>query len=207
MLFRSNCSGIKNKSNDEDLPNIVLIIGDDHGYPYFGFMGANYVSTPNMDSLANSGILFTNGYVPDNHCRPTLQSLVTGTLPIDYAQKVKKIKLNEMKKKSFAAMSKKDQELAKYHEQTELEKKAEESGFSLVELDGKFISWYGNGQILKEENYKDGKKDGKFTLSHDNGQIKLEENYKDGKKDGKWTWWNKNGQKVRQENFTILNVQ
>ena len=38
-------------------------------------------------------------------------------------------------------------ELAKYHEQTELEKKAEESGFSLVELDGN-IAVIGNGAGL-----------------------------------------------------------
>ncbi len=34
------------------LPNIVLLVGDDHGYPYFGFMGADYVQTPQMDKLA-----------------------------------------------------------------------------------------------------------------------------------------------------------
>ena len=27
-----------------------------------------------------SGVLFTNGYVPENHCRPSLQTLVTGIL-------------------------------------------------------------------------------------------------------------------------------
>jgi|TARA_B100001964_G_C14202112_1_gene586351 uncharacterized sulfatase len=108
-LIFFNCSGNKNKSNDEDLPNIVLIIGDDHGYPYFGFMGSDFVSTPNMDSLSNSGVLFTNGYVPDNHCRPSLQSLITGTLPINYAEKLKKIKLDEMKKKSFLEMSMQEQ--------------------------------------------------------------------------------------------------
>lgn len=114
-----NCSGSKHSNNSKKLPNIVLIIGDDHGYPYFGFMGSDFVSTPNMDSLANSGILFTNGYVPDNHCRPALQSLITGTLPIDYERKWKKIKLDKMKKKSFLEMSKNDQksweENFKYH--------------------------------------------------------------------------------------------
>ena len=72
------------KYPDTKLPNIVLIIGDDHGYPYFGFMGADYVKTPNMDALASSGVLFKNGYVPDNHCRPSLATLVTGVLPVDY---------------------------------------------------------------------------------------------------------------------------
>ena len=75
-------------SQKEELPNIVLLVGDDQGAPYFGFMGADYVQTPNMDTLAQSGILFTQGYVPENHCRPSLQTLMTGTLPIDHAHKV-----------------------------------------------------------------------------------------------------------------------
>ena len=77
------------------LPNIVLIIGDDHGYPYFGFMGADYVKTPNMDVLASSGVLFKNGYVPDNHCRPSLATLVTGMLPVDYNNDVNQLILKE----------------------------------------------------------------------------------------------------------------
>ncbi|NNE25365.1 MAG: sulfatase-like hydrolase/transferase, partial [Saprospiraceae bacterium] len=70
------------ENNNSRSPNIILIIGDDHGYPYFGFMGADYVQTPNMDTLASSGFVFTNAYVPSNHCRPSLQALITGTLPI-----------------------------------------------------------------------------------------------------------------------------
>ena len=65
------------QKNISDPPNIVLIIGDDHGYPYFGFMGAGYVQTPNMGELASSGTVFINGYVPDNHCRPSLATLIT----------------------------------------------------------------------------------------------------------------------------------
>ena len=32
-------------------PNIILLIGDDQGYPYLGFMGADYIHTPNMDLI------------------------------------------------------------------------------------------------------------------------------------------------------------
>ena len=83
LFFFSGCSPQAPKVN-ADRPNIILLIGDDQGYPYFGFMGADYVHTPNMDALAASGTLFTNGYVSDNHCRPSLQTLLTGKLPIDY---------------------------------------------------------------------------------------------------------------------------
>ena len=39
--------------------------------------------------------------------------------------------------------------------------------------------YYENGQIEKEQNYKDGKLDGKVTYYYKNGQIEKEENYKD----------------------------
>ena len=96
-----NNSVLKNKQ----LPNIILIIGDDHGYPYFGFMGSKNVRTPNMDSLAKNGTVFTNGYVPDNHCRPTLRSLITGLLPTEYKKIEQKIKSDKMMEDSFLMMS------------------------------------------------------------------------------------------------------
>ena len=42
------------RSAPPDVPNIVLIIGDDHGWPYFGFMGDEIVKTPNLDALAEA---------------------------------------------------------------------------------------------------------------------------------------------------------
>ena len=91
ILFLSSCSSnteqqeaTSAETESEALPNIIMLVGDDQGYPYFGFMGADYVHTPNMDELAANGIVFTDGYVSDNHCRPSLQTLLTGILPIDY---------------------------------------------------------------------------------------------------------------------------
>ncbi|MEM6348850.1 MAG: sulfatase-like hydrolase/transferase [Bacteroidota bacterium] len=89
LCLLSLCTACQTESTPQDpeLPNVILLVGDDQGYPYFGFMGADYVQTPNMDSLAASGLVFDNGYVSDNHCRPSLQTLLTGLLPIDYHQK------------------------------------------------------------------------------------------------------------------------
>ncbi|MDT0557978.1 sulfatase-like hydrolase/transferase [Ichthyenterobacterium sp. W332] len=88
---KSESKQIEINSEQTKLPNIILLVGDDQGYPYFGFMGADYVQTPHMDKLAASGTLFTEGYVPQNHCRPSLQTLMTGTLPINYEQDVEKL--------------------------------------------------------------------------------------------------------------------
>ena len=76
----TNCQ----ESEPEELPNIILLIGDDHGFPYFGFMGADYVQTPNLDQIAQEGYTFRIGHVTDNHCRPSLQTLMTGYYPRQY---------------------------------------------------------------------------------------------------------------------------
>ncbi|MEO1014619.1 MAG: sulfatase-like hydrolase/transferase [Pseudomonadota bacterium] len=65
-------------------PNIVLIVGDDHGWPYYGFLGDPNVVTPNLDRLATEGALFTIAHVTANHCRPALQTLMTGLYPVQY---------------------------------------------------------------------------------------------------------------------------
>lgn len=65
-------------------PNIVLIIADDLGWPYLGFLGDENVITPNMDILGNGGTVFEIGHSTANHCRPTLQSLITGLYPVQY---------------------------------------------------------------------------------------------------------------------------
>lgn len=100
----------RSKESSAELPNIVLLVGDDQGYPYFGFMGADYVETPNMDILAASGTLFTNGYVPDNHCRPSLATLMTGILPIQYEQVSAENKDSLMSSDSYLQLGSEEQE-------------------------------------------------------------------------------------------------
>ncbi len=59
-------------------PNVVLIVADDLGYGETGVQGGRDVPTPNIDSLAASGIRFTNGYVSCPVCAPTRAGLQTG---------------------------------------------------------------------------------------------------------------------------------
>ena len=65
-------------------PNVVLIIADDLGWPYLGFLGDDNVITPNMDILGHGGAVFEVGHATSNFCRPTLQTLITGLYPIQY---------------------------------------------------------------------------------------------------------------------------
>ncbi|MBM4244169.1 MAG: hypothetical protein FJ148_10185 [Deltaproteobacteria bacterium] len=59
-------------------PNLVLLIGDDHGWPYSGFMGHPIVRTPNLDALAASGTTFVNAHATASVCQPALRALLAG---------------------------------------------------------------------------------------------------------------------------------
>ncbi len=78
----------KTSTANQEHPNIILLIGDDHGAPYFGFMGDQNVVTPNMDLLAENGVTFTQGHSTANHCRPSLRTLITGLHPVQYQQRL-----------------------------------------------------------------------------------------------------------------------
>ncbi len=57
-------------------PNIVVILGDDMGYADMGSFGSE-IRTPNLDSLANEGVRFTNFYTHAS-CSPTRSMLLSG---------------------------------------------------------------------------------------------------------------------------------
>ena len=44
-------------------PNIIIIFTDDQGYGDLGCYGAEGFETPNIDSMAEAGMLFTDFYV------------------------------------------------------------------------------------------------------------------------------------------------
>lgn len=63
-------------SAQDDRPNILLIVVDDMGYSDVGAFGGE-IATPAIDSLAESGIRFTNFYVGPT-CSPTRSMLMSG---------------------------------------------------------------------------------------------------------------------------------
>ncbi len=67
--------------------------------------------------------------------------------------------------------------------------------------EGKWISWYPNGQKKSVVTYKDEKLDGLFTIWYENGQKKVKRTYKDGEPDGLETKWYENGQKRLEETW------
>lgn len=62
--------------------NIVFIFVDDLGYGDIGVFGADDVSTPNIDSIAENGAMFTQFYSASPVCSPSRAGLLTGRNPI-----------------------------------------------------------------------------------------------------------------------------
>ena len=59
-------------------PNIVLIVADDLGYPDICAYGCTAGRTPHIDSLAERGVKFTDGYVSAPICSPSRAGMLTG---------------------------------------------------------------------------------------------------------------------------------
>lgn len=74
---------IGNLSAQEDRPNILLILSDDHSVPFLGSYGYPDLNTPNLDKLAEEGIRFDNAYTCAPQCVPSRASILSGRNVID----------------------------------------------------------------------------------------------------------------------------
>ncbi len=70
------CSPAFAQQSADRRPNIVLIVTDDMGFADIGAFGGE-IATPNIDSLADAGVRFTNFYTHAS-CSPTRSMLLSG---------------------------------------------------------------------------------------------------------------------------------
>jgi len=65
--------------------NVILIVADDLGVNdislYGGGVAGGAVPTPNIDSIAQQGVSFANGYAANATCSPSRAALMTGRYP------------------------------------------------------------------------------------------------------------------------------
>lgn len=66
------------------LPNIILLMGDDHGWDEVGYNGHPYVKTPILDEMSEQGLRFNRFYSGHPSCSPTRGSFLTGRHPNRY---------------------------------------------------------------------------------------------------------------------------
>ena len=62
-------------------PNIILMMGDDHGWEETGYNGHPHVKTPVLDEMARTGLRFDRFYAAHSSCSPTRASFLTGRHP------------------------------------------------------------------------------------------------------------------------------
>ena len=62
----------------DDRPNILFIMSDDHAYQAISAYDDKLINTPNIDRLADEGILFTNACVTNSICAPSRATILTG---------------------------------------------------------------------------------------------------------------------------------
>lgn len=59
-------------------PNIIFIFSDDHAQKAIGAYRGSLVETPNLDRLAEEGMIFTNSFVTNSICSPSRAVVLTG---------------------------------------------------------------------------------------------------------------------------------
>lgn len=75
----ASCASNKPAQPDQQHPNIVFILADDLGWGDLGCYGQKRFQTPNIDSLARSGLRFTQCYSGTTVSAPSRSCLITGT--------------------------------------------------------------------------------------------------------------------------------
>lgn len=68
-------------SAEPSQPNIILMMGDDHGWEETRYNGHPYLHTPVLDEMAASGLRMDRFYAAHPSCSPTRGSFLTGRHP------------------------------------------------------------------------------------------------------------------------------
>jgi len=73
----------KKKAPQQQSPNIILIVSDDHSAPFLSSYGYPQIKTPNIDRLAQEGIRFTRAYTTAPQCVLSRAAIMTGRNTLD----------------------------------------------------------------------------------------------------------------------------
>lgn len=62
-------------------PNILFILADDWSYPFASIYGDTTLRTPNLDKLAEMGVVFDHAFCASPSCTPSRSAILTGKYP------------------------------------------------------------------------------------------------------------------------------
>jgi phosphoglycerol transferase MdoB-like AlkP superfamily enzyme len=71
-------SGWSPEKNQAEYPNIVWITSEDNSKHYMQLFDENGAKTPNIERLANSGLIFTNAFSNAPVCSAARSTLISG---------------------------------------------------------------------------------------------------------------------------------
>lgn len=77
-------SAMMNLAVSAEHPNIILLMGDDHGWDETGYNGHPHLKTPVLDEIAANGLRLDRFYSAHPSCSPTRGSVLTGRHPNRY---------------------------------------------------------------------------------------------------------------------------
>jgi len=66
------------EANTQSPPDVVLIFVDDLGYNDHSLNGGTDIETPNLERLADQGVIFDQGFITHPYCGPSRAGLITG---------------------------------------------------------------------------------------------------------------------------------
>ncbi len=66
-------------AEEKSKPNIILIFADDLGWKDVSYQGGDFIETPNIDRLAEQGMVFSSGYSAAGNCVPSRACLLSGS--------------------------------------------------------------------------------------------------------------------------------
>ena len=78
FLLGLACCQVDRSKPTDSRPNIILLFIDDLGYGDTGPFGCTDIPTPNIDRLADEGVVLTQTYVTNPPCSPSRSSLLMG---------------------------------------------------------------------------------------------------------------------------------
>ena len=70
--------GVNSEDTATKRPNILFIMSDDHAYQAISAYDSRLIQTPNIDRLADEGMIFTNACVTNSICAPSRATILTG---------------------------------------------------------------------------------------------------------------------------------
>ena len=68
-------------------------------------------------------------------------------------------------------------------------------------MEGPWVSYHENGQLLSEGAFKNGKYEGPWVFYHNNGQLEMKGDFKNGDREGLWIDYYDNGQLNKKGNY------